>query len=110
MREPFVVLKEVYLRALERADLPSLVKWINDAEVTRLLFMGDRPATVERLTEQWETEQRGGKDIPFAVCARKGDALLGTTGLYSIQWIMRTAEFRIFLGDKRYWNRGSARR
>lgn len=106
MREPFVVLKEVYLRALEKADLPSLVKWINDSEVTRLLFMGDRPATVDRLAEQWEAEQKGGRDIPFAVCSRKGDALLGTTGLYMINWIMRTAEFRVFLGEKRYWNRG----
>lgn len=106
MREPFLIGRQVYLRGLARTDLPFLVKWLDDPDVTRLLFMGDRPSTIERLTEQWEQDTRSSKDVVFAVCVKKHDALIGTTGLYAINWVMRTAEFRIFLGEKRYWNRG----
>ena len=106
MKEPFMIGRQVYLRGLERADLPTMVRWINDSEVTRLLFMGDRPATVERLTEQWEQEQHSPRDIVFAVCTNEDDTFIGTTGLYTINWIMHTAEFRIFLGEKSFWNRG----
>lgn len=106
MKEPFMVGRQVYVRGLERADLPTMVRWINDAEVTRLLFMGDRPATIERLTEQWEQESRSSRDIVFAICTREDDTFIGTTGLYTVNWIMRTAEFRIFLGEKSFWNRG----
>jgi RimJ/RimL family protein N-acetyltransferase len=106
MKEPFMITRQVYVRALEHMDLAKLVQWINDAEVTRLLFMGHRPATVERLNEQWEQEQRSGGDIPFAVCTNEEDTFIGTTGLYNINWIMRSAEFRVFLGEKNFWNRG----
>jgi RimJ/RimL family protein N-acetyltransferase len=106
MNDPFMVGKHVYVRGLLRSDLPALVAWINDAEVTHLLFSGERPAVPERLTEQWEAELRSGNNIAFAACLRENDRFVGTTGLYSINWIMRSAEFRVFIGDKSVWNRG----
>jgi RimJ/RimL family protein N-acetyltransferase len=101
MKAPFAVGRQVYVRALARADLPAMVEWINDTDVTRLLYTGDRPAHLELLEEQ-----RSQRDIVFAVCNKSDDAFIGTTGLYLIHWVMRTAEFRIFLGAKQYWNRG----
>ena len=103
---PFIIGRQVALRGLQRDDLPAMVAWINDAEVTRLLFMGERPASLERLTEQWEQEAQSGKDIVLAVCAKTNGRFIGTTGLYAINWIMRSAEFRVFLGDKTVWSRG----
>src|SRR5579864_5597197 len=92
MNAPFLTGTQVYLRSLERADLAAMADWLNDSEVTRLLFMGLWPANVEALT--------------CGVCDAKTEACVGTTGLYRIQWVMRTGEFRIFLGDKKVWNRG----
>lgn len=106
MRAPFLSGRVVYLRGLERADLPAMVEWINDHDVTLLLFTGDRPANVELLQEQWERDQRSERDVVFAVCDSKDDTFIGTTGLYSINWIGRSAEFRVLLGNKGYWNRG----
>jgi RimJ/RimL family protein N-acetyltransferase len=106
VKDPFMVGRQVYVRALERADLPSMVRWINDSEVTRLLFTGDHPTTIEGLTKQWEQDTGGSKDISFAVCTKEDGVFIGTTGLYAINWIMRTAEFRIFLGETSFWNRG----
>lgn len=106
MNEPFLIGQHVYVRGLHRSDLPALLPWINDADVTGLLFTGDRPANLERLTEQWESDVQSQNSIPFAACLRQDDRFIGTTGLYSINWIMRSAEFRVFLGEKGQWNKG----
>jgi [ribosomal protein S5]-alanine N-acetyltransferase len=106
MKTPFLTGRQVYLRGLTRADLPAMVEWINDSDVTRLLFTGDRPAHLDLLEEQFAQDQRSARDIPFAVCTKAEDMFVGTTGLYVINWIMRSAEFRVFLGAKQYWNRG----
>jgi ribosomal-protein-alanine N-acetyltransferase len=106
MNEPFLAGRRVYVRGLHRTDLPAMLPWINDADVTRLLFSGDRPADVERLAEQWESDLRSHNNIAFAACLRSDDRFIGTTGLYSINWIMRSAEFRVFVGEKGQWNKG----
>lgn len=106
MTIPFMVGRKIYGRGLQRNDLPAMVEWINDHEVTRLLFMGSRPVTIESLEKEWERDQHDASVVTLAVCARENDEFIGTTGLYVINWIMRSAEFRIFLGNKKYWNRG----
>jgi RimJ/RimL family protein N-acetyltransferase len=83
-----------------------MVEWINDHDVTQLLFTGMRPANIELLTQQWEQDQRSQNEIAFAVCDKETDVFIGTTGLYRIEWVMRNAEFRVFLGNKKFWNRG----
>ena len=106
MKAPFIAGTHVYLRSLERSDLTSMGAWTNDHDVTSLLFTGLRPSNVELLNEQWEHDQRNQNEITLAICDRESEALIGTTGLYSINWVMRHAEFRIFLGNKNFWNRG----
>lgn len=106
MKAPFLAGEQVYLRCYERGDLPDMVEWLNDPEVTRLLFMGLTPSSLETLTAQWEQVKNSQEEVAFAVCDKRTDAFVGTTGLYRIHWVMRTGEFRIFLGDKRFWNRG----
>lgn len=68
--------------------------------------MGLLPANLEMLTAQWERDRNNPEEVAFAVCDAQSGAFVGTTGLYRIHWVMRTAEFRVFLGDKRVWNRG----
>ena len=44
--------------------------------------------------------------ISLAVCRKEDDEFVGTTGLYDLQWVMRSASFRVFIGDKLSWDRG----
>ena len=106
MKIPFLAGSRVHLRSLERGDFPAMADWLNDDEVTRLLFMGLWPSNVELLAAQWERDRQSPEEVTFAVCDARTGTFVGTTGLYRIQWVMRTAEFRIFLGDKTVWNRG----
>ncbi|MFH1772646.1 MAG: GNAT family protein [Candidatus Omnitrophota bacterium] len=106
MEQPFITGKIIYLRGLGREDLPDVVKWINNPEVTHYLFMGDKPSNLESLTESWEKELRSPNDISFAIVDMKKDELIGWTGIYTINWISRSAEYRVFIGNKNYWSKG----
>ncbi len=106
MKNPFQIGNLVYLRGIEETDLGNIVGWINDEEVNRLMFVGERPASLELLTEEWRHETRSSKNMAFAVCLKEDNSFIGTAGLYSINWIMRSAELRVFLGNKDYWGRG----
>jgi len=108
MKSPFLIGKQVYLRGIEKEDLPKFVAWINDCEVTYYMFMGDRPAHLEILIEQWEKEIRDPNEVVFAIVDKEGDKVVGSSGLYSINWISRLAEYRIFVGEKKYWGKGHA--
>lgn len=106
MKAPFIIGKNVYLKGMEKGDLPNLVKWINDSEMTHYLFMGDRPAHLELLAEQWEKDIRNPNEIVFAVVEKKKDKMIGWGGLYSINWISRSAEYRVFIGNKNCRDKG----
>ncbi|MGD0697459.1 MAG: GNAT family protein [Terriglobia bacterium] len=106
MKAPFMVGNQVYLRSYERADLTLMADFLHDDDVTRLLFMGLLPSNIELLNEQWEQDQRNPNQVAFAVCDKQSDEFIGTTGLYGVHWVMRTAEFRVFLGNKKFWNLG----
>jgi len=106
LKNPFIIGDQVYLRGLEQGDLENIAHWMNDSEVTYYLFMGDRPANLEKLREQFEREIRNPNDILFAVMHKENDAHIGWTGLHSINWISRSAEFRIFIGEKKHWKKG----
>lgn len=106
MKNPFIIGDKIYLRGLEAEDLPMLCGWINDAEVTRYMFMGDKPANLDLLREQLSEDLRKTDQAVFAVVDKKSDEFIGTCGLYRINWISRSAEYRIFLGSKENWNKG----
>ncbi len=106
MKDPFIVGKKIYLRGLDRGDLSNLVGWMNDSEVTHFLFMGERPANLEVLAEQWEKNVRNLNEVTFAVIDKKNNRMVGWGGLYVINWSSRTAEYRVFIGAKNYWNKG----
>lgn len=98
--------QQAYLRTMERGDLQLMAEWQNDADVTQFLFTGLFPSSMESLIANWEHDRSSPEEVTFAVCDNVSNEFVGTTGLYRIHWVMRTGEFRVFLGDKRVWNRG----
>lgn len=106
MTTPFLSGRRVVLRGIVKSDLTLMAPWLDDEEVTRLLFRGLRPAHEATLEEEWERESRDPAIVNFAVCDRADGTFIGTTGLFGVNWVMRFGEFRVFIGDKKYWNRG----
>jgi RimJ/RimL family protein N-acetyltransferase len=101
---PFLAGEVVECRRLADEHAPAFSEWLNDDAVTRLLFQGWRPLAPPAVAEMWQREAQDQNTISLAVY--RGGRFIGTTGLYQIQWVMRSAEFRVFIGDKVSWDKG----
>ena len=109
MYNPFIVGKKLYLRGLERSDLAkNMFQWANDPEVTHYMFMGSRPNSLELLEQDYDSMIRSQNDIVLAIIDKKTNTHIGNAGLHTINWISRSAEYRIIIGEKKFWNKGYA--
>jgi RimJ/RimL family protein N-acetyltransferase len=97
---------KVALRAFRTADLSSFQHWLNDERVTHFLEMGARPTRDSDLASFWKLADETDSNVVFAMCDANDGAIVGTCGLYSIDWIVRRAQFNILIGEPRAWNRG----
>jgi len=102
--------KKVKLGRLDTSDshIQRMATWLDDDRVTRLLFAGLMPADPDTIRQEWEHNLRDPNEIVFQVqaCLPTRDVFIGTAGLYLINWVARTAEYRIFLGDMGCWGKG----
>lgn len=96
--------EKCYLSPVSAEDAPLYAEWLNDVEVSINLNMN----TV--LTLQQEKGILSGfsanGECVFAIVDPVTDMPIGTCGFQKIDAVNATAEFGIFIGDKRYWNRG----
>lgn len=106
MYHSFIVGKKVYLRGLEKKDLSGdYFQWTNDAEVTYFMFSGATPNYLENLEEEYDRVRKSNNEIVLLVVDKKTDKPIGCTGLYMINWISRSAEYRIIVGEKDFWDK-----
>lgn len=107
MYHPYLTGEKVYLRGIEREDLKGdYFQWPNDWEVTKFMFRGDRPSRMEILEDYYNHVIRSPTDIELIIVDKKSDKPIGVAGLHNINWIGRTAEYRIMIGDKSFWSKG----
>ena len=100
--------ERIRLRAVERADLPKFVEWLNDPEVRHGLMvhlpfsLAEEEGWYEHMLKAPQVEHPLGIEIML----ENGWELIGNCGLFKIDWRIRQAEFGIFIGAKRFWNQG----
>ena len=100
----FIRGKRIILRPLFKRDIPQLLQWINDTEITQYL-MAYLPITEDQ-EEKWleGLPARLDTDIIFAITTLDGK-LIGNMGLHGINWKDRTASTGALIGDKDYWGK-----
>lgn len=96
------------LRAIERADVQLFYEWVNDPDVTRglVLYLPMSLAEEERWFER--IQERDPRERPFAIDLREAEdwRLIGNCGVFDLEWIYRSAELGIMIGDKSVWDQG----
>ncbi len=108
-RRPIIRGEQVYLRPAERDDLPTFVRWFNDADVLRNLAMfAPMSDAAEAAWFDGMLAAQGKTDYHFVICLLADDRPIGTIGLHGISWKDGTADFGIAIGEKDEWNRGYA--
>ncbi len=100
--------KRVRLRGAERGDLEKFVTWVNDPEVTAGLTLFLPMSSVDE--EKWfeSALQRPQEEKPLVVDMKDGTEwrLIGNSSFFGFDWVARSAEVGIMIGDKTVWNQG----
>jgi len=104
---PIIRGERVFLRAPERSDLPTFVRWFNDADVQRNLAM--RAPMSLAAEEQWFDRMltdQGTSRHQFVITLVDDGRPIGTVGLEAVDLVNGTAEFGIAIGEKSEWGKG----
>ena len=100
--------KRVRLRSAERGDLKKFVEWINDPEVTAGLTLFLPMSSVDE--EKWfdNAMQRPQEEKPLVIDMKDeaGWRLIGNSSFFDFDWVARSAEVGIMIGDKTVWSQG----
>ena len=106
MSSVFISGRQTYLRGLTHVDLPILLIWTSDREVTHYLYRGFFPAHLEALEHAYKLMVNSSVEQEVAICAREDERIIGIGGLHNINTVARSAELRILIGEKCWWGRG----
>jgi diamine N-acetyltransferase len=101
--------EKIRLRAIERTDLPHYVAWFADAAVSENLS-GQMPMSLAG-EELWYEEnlKQPPEQQALAVDLRTARGTwehIGGTGFHFLDKRNRSAECGLFIGAKKYWNKG----
>jgi RimJ/RimL family protein N-acetyltransferase len=112
MLAPFRRGHRVFLRAVEPADAPALVAWLNDQDNQQFTLGGVFPmnapkeaAFIDRVMQS-EKDLFVGLALAQPLAGLEAGTLVGAAGLHAIEWVHRFATFGILVGDARAKNQG----
>ena len=97
----------VRLTACTSADLPTIVRWYQDADFLRLFDARPASPQPEAALAQWLEDQHKATDaFLFAVRPLDGDDLIGFVELDGILWTQQTGWLSIAIGERTHRGRG----
>ena len=107
---PFLTGERLYLRPLLEADAQGpYLAWFNDEEVCRgnshRVFPFTPGAAQDYIAHAGKTRDA----LILAIILHEDDRHIGNISLQGINWVSRSAEFAIVIGDKTAWGKGYAR-
>ena len=104
---PFLSAEDIYLRPLSVADVDGpYVGWFNDAEVCSGNAHHVYPYTRHAAIEYIENSQKFGNELILAVVQKRDKRHIGNVNLKRINFVSRSAEFAIVIGEKDCWGKG----
>jgi RimJ/RimL family protein N-acetyltransferase len=110
MKSSFLIGNKVYLRPLTLEDVSeSYVGWFNDSEVCRYNSHHRFPMTVDDVLTYIQSVAKSKQSLVLAIIDIATEKHIGNIALQSIDWVARSAELAIVIGDKNYWGKGIGR-
>lgn len=100
----FIRGEKVLLRPIQAADLPKLVAWSNDPDVSRYVE-GEYPKALEECLE-WRRRGQSDRHSFHLAIETLDRVLIGHIELDHIAWRSGDAELRIRIGEKAFWDQG----
>ena len=96
--------ERLYLSPRSSEDVEKFTEWLNDFETTDYTGRSSQLVTLEAERDYLLTNSN--PEATFVMVTLDSDEMIGTVGLERINWVNRTAELGIFIGNKEYRNKG----
>ena len=80
-------------------------KWVNNPIVRKYLSV-EIPLSLEEIKKEWFPDYKDDKNIWFEIWHKEDQIPIGMVGLFRTNYIYRTAEIGIFIGETSYWGKG----
>jgi RimJ/RimL family protein N-acetyltransferase len=105
----FIEGERIYLRGVQLSDVNETYhRWMNDPEVTHYLESRFFPLSLEQLRDYVSSKQGDSNNIFLAIIVRESDRHIGNIKLGPIDWIHRTGDIGLMIGEKDCWGKGYA--
>jgi ribosomal-protein-alanine N-acetyltransferase len=99
--------EKIYLRGVEEQDLDGdYFQWFNDAEICRYNSHVRTPNTARKMCAYWEHVYDSKNDVVLVIVDKASGRHIGNVSLQNIDWIARSAEFAVIIGEKDFWSKG----
>lgn len=98
---------KIRLSCLTKDDAPVMAAWTNDAGYLRLQDTGIAAMeTADEVAGFIDRQNESHDAYAFGIRRIEDDALVGTVGLYDIEWANRTAWVGVGIGERDNWGKG----
>ena len=108
---PHLIGQRIRLRAAEKTDIDSFLRWINDPDVTENLMLISPMSRIEE--ERWYENminQPPSEHVLVIEAKHENKSTdwhaIGTCQFTRIDWRNRSAEVGIMIGEKTFWDHG----
>jgi [ribosomal protein S5]-alanine N-acetyltransferase len=109
MIAPFLIGDKLYLRSIEEGDInDKYLSWLHDPEVTYYMETGKFPTNLNSIKAYVDCFQNNNSNVVLAIVDKEIDCHIGNVTINHINWIHRTADTGLMIGDKKYWSKGYA--
>ena len=99
--------EKIYLRVPTEKDLEgNWYDWLNDSDVTKYQNKGIFYNTRDMQREYFQKMMNSKNDVLFAIIDRETNTHIGCVGLHDIDWVHRSANLGIIIGEKYFWGKG----
>jgi RimJ/RimL family protein N-acetyltransferase len=106
MSDVFIQGIGIYLRELRETDLDGpWYTWLNDSEVTVYQNKGIFPNSKEKQRLYYESITNTSNEVVLAIIEETTNKHVGNVGLHRIDWVHRSAELGIVIGDRAVWGK-----
>jgi RimJ/RimL family protein N-acetyltransferase len=105
----FIEGQNIYLREVRDSDVNErYYAWMNDHEITQYLETRFYPNSVATIAAFVKSRDGDPNNVFLAIVQKSTDQHIGNVKVGPINWIHRTAEIGILLGEKKDWGKGFA--
>jgi RimJ/RimL family protein N-acetyltransferase len=107
MKNPFLIGKNIYLSPLTTEDITEeYVSWLNDADVCKGNSHATFPNNYTKTLAYVESIQDNKTELVFSIKGKKNNVAIGNASLQHINWVNRSGEIAMIIGNKKFWNKG----